>query len=146
MQPVPSGPAALPPCKEPPLPCANIAENLICWYTHAVVSGKIMAYSAPAFALAVVGIPVYIYIPKFLTDVVGVHISVLGAILLIARLFEAFTGPVIGLVSDRLDTLMGRRTDALFITRAASKNHCKGDRGFPQKSFNHRLCNGWDHT
>lgn len=68
-----------------------------------------MAYSAPAFALAVVGIPVYIYLPKFYTDVVGVHISALGAILLVVRLFDAFTDPVIGLVSDRLHTPMGRR-------------------------------------
>jgi GPH family glycoside/pentoside/hexuronide:cation symporter len=67
------------------------------------------AYAAPAFALAVVGIPVYVYIPKFYTDVVGVHISALGAILLIVRLFDAFTDPVIGIFSDRLKTPMGRR-------------------------------------
>lgn len=67
------------------------------------------AYSAPAFALAVVGIPVYVYIPKFYTDVVGVHISALGAILLIVRLFDAFTDPMIGIFSDRLQTPMGRR-------------------------------------
>jgi len=67
------------------------------------------AYSAPAFALAVVGIPVYVYIPKFYTDVVGVHIAALGAILLIVRLFDAFTDPLIGIFSDRLQTPMGRR-------------------------------------
>ncbi|MGM0451800.1 MAG: MFS transporter [Thermodesulfobacteriota bacterium] len=70
---------------------------------------KKLAYAAPAFALAVVGIPVYVYIPKFYTDVVGVHISALGAILLIVRLFDAVTDPVIGLVSDRIHTPMGRR-------------------------------------
>ncbi|MFW6283999.1 MAG: MFS transporter [Desulfosalsimonas sp.] len=70
---------------------------------------KKAAYSAPAFALALVGIPVYVYIPKFYTDVVGVNISALGAILLIVRLFDAFTDPVIGIFSDRLKTPMGRR-------------------------------------
>lgn len=74
-----------------------------------------LAYSAPAFSLAVVGIPVYVYIPKFYTDVVGVHISALGAILLIVRLFDAFTDPVIGLVSDRLRTPMGRRRPLIVI-------------------------------
>ncbi len=68
-----------------------------------------LAYSAPAFSLAVVGIPVYVYIPKFYTDVVGVHISALGVILMVVRLFDAITDPVIGLVSDRLRTPMGRR-------------------------------------
>jgi glycoside/pentoside/hexuronide:cation symporter, GPH family len=73
------------------------------------------AYSAPAFALAVVGIPVYIYIPKFYTDVMGVHISALGVILLVVRLFDAFTDPVIGLASDRLHTPMGRRRPFIAI-------------------------------
>jgi GPH family glycoside/pentoside/hexuronide:cation symporter len=68
-----------------------------------------LAYAAPAFALAVVGIPVYVYLPKFYTDVVGVHISALGIILLIVRLFDAVTDPAIGLISDRLKTPFGRR-------------------------------------
>ncbi|MFP4227032.1 MAG: MFS transporter, partial [Desulfobacterales bacterium] len=70
---------------------------------------KKIAYSAPAFALAVVGIPVYVYLPKFYTDVVGVHISALGVILLLVRLFDAVTDPAIGLISDRIQTPWGRR-------------------------------------
>ena len=72
-------------------------------------AGKKIAYAAPAFALAVVGIPVYVYLPKFYTDVVGVHISALGIILLIVRLFDAVTDPAIGLISDRIQTPWGRR-------------------------------------
>ncbi|MCU0598002.1 MAG: glycoside-pentoside-hexuronide (GPH):cation symporter [Desulfobacterales bacterium] len=67
------------------------------------------AYAAPAFALAVVGIPVYVYIPKFYTDVIGVHVSAMGLILLIVRLFDAVTDPAIGLISDRIQTPFGRR-------------------------------------
>ncbi len=76
---------------------------------------KKIAYAAPAFALAVVGIPVYVYIPKFYTDVVGVHISALGAILLVVRIFDAFTDPVIGLISDRTRTPLGRRRPFIAI-------------------------------
>jgi GPH family glycoside/pentoside/hexuronide:cation symporter len=47
-----------------------------------VPTGKKIAYAAPAFALAIVGIPVYVYIPKFYTDVVGVNIAMLGYLLL----------------------------------------------------------------
>ena len=68
---------------------------------RALAFGKKIAYAAPAFALAVVGIPVYVYLPKFYTDVVGVHISALGVILLIVRLFDAVTDPAIGLISDK---------------------------------------------
>jgi len=70
---------------------------------------KKTAYAAPAFALAVVGIPVYVYIPKFYTDVVGIHIGVLGLLLLAVRLFDAITDPLIGVVSDRTQTRFGRR-------------------------------------
>jgi glycoside/pentoside/hexuronide:cation symporter, GPH family len=70
---------------------------------------KKLAYAAPAFTLAVVGIPVYVYIPKFYTDVVGVHIGVLGFILLAVRLFDAITDPLLGYLSDRTSTPFGRR-------------------------------------
>ncbi len=70
---------------------------------------KKIAYGAPAFALAVVGIPVYVYIPKFYTDVVGIPVAVVGALLFGVRIFDAFTDPLIGLLSDRTRTRFGRR-------------------------------------
>ena len=67
------------------------------------------AYAAPAFALAVVGIPVYVYIPKFYTDVVGINISVLGSLMFSVRIFDALTDPAIGYLSDRTPNRFGRR-------------------------------------
>ena len=67
------------------------------------------AYAAPAFALAVVGIPVYVYIPKFYTDVVGINISVLGILMFSVRIFDAVTDPAIGYLSDRSKARSGRR-------------------------------------
>ncbi len=74
-----------------------------------VPTSKRLAYAAPAFALAVVGIPLYVYIPKFYTDVVGVHIAILGYLILGVRLFDAVTDPLIGFISDRTKTCFGRR-------------------------------------
>ena len=34
-----------------------------------------IAYALPALALAVVGIPIYVYVPKFYTDVVGIPVA-----------------------------------------------------------------------
>jgi glycoside/pentoside/hexuronide:cation symporter, GPH family len=68
-----------------------------------------VAYAAPAFALAVVGIPVYIYIPKFYTDVVGFNIGMLGFLLLAVRIFDAVTDPLLGYITDRSRTPFGRR-------------------------------------
>ena len=76
---------------------------------------KKIAYSAPAFALAVVGIPVYVYIPKFYTDVVGINIAVLGTILFSVRIFDAITDPAIGYISDRTQTRFGRRRPYIAI-------------------------------
>ncbi len=56
-----------------------------------------------------VGIPVYVYIPKFYTDVVGINVVLLGYILFSVRIFDAVTDPVIGYVSDRTKTRFGRR-------------------------------------
>ncbi len=52
-----------------------------------------LIYAAPAFALAIVGIPVYVHLPKFYTDVVGVSVGTVGAIVMAARLFDAVTDP-----------------------------------------------------
>ena len=75
----------------------------------AVPWSKRFAYGIPAFALAVVGIPVYVYLPKFYSDVVGIDIAMMGAILLAVRLFDAVSDPVIGLASDRTRSRHGRR-------------------------------------
>lgn len=78
-----------------------------------------LSYAFPAFSLAVIGIPVYVYMPKFYTDVIGLNISYVGGVLLAARIFDAVTDPAIGLLSDRTETRFGRRrpwilTGALF--------------------------------
>jgi len=70
---------------------------------------KKLSYGLPAFALAMVGIPVYVHIPKFYTDVIGVNIAWVGAILMAVRVFDAFSDPLMGIVSDRVHTRMGRR-------------------------------------
>ena len=68
-----------------------------------------IAYAAPAYALAVVGIPIYVYIPKFYTDIIGINVMVMGYILLSVRIFDAITDPAIGFISDRTKTPFGRR-------------------------------------
>lgn len=80
---------------------------------------KKLAYAAPAFALAVVGIPVYVYIPKFYTDVVGVGIGILGFILLAVRIFDAITDPLLGYLTDRTRTPFGRRRPYIALSSLA---------------------------
>jgi GPH family glycoside/pentoside/hexuronide:cation symporter len=67
------------------------------------------AYAAPGLSLAVVGIPLYVYIPKFYTDVVGVPIAILGHIVLAARLLDGILDPAVGYLSDQTRSRHGRR-------------------------------------
>ncbi len=74
-----------------------------------------LAYAAPAFALAVVGIPVYVYLPKFYTDVVGLPVGLLGSLILILRVTDALTDPLIGFWSDHSRTRWGRRKPFILL-------------------------------
>ncbi|GAB6096795.1 MFS transporter [Desulfatiferula olefinivorans] len=66
-------------------------------------------YAFPAFTLAVIGIPIYVFLPKFYTDTVGMDIAVVGVLLMAVRLFDAVTDPLIGHFSDEIRTPWGRR-------------------------------------
>ena len=76
---------------------------------------KAAIYAGPAFALAVVGIPIYVYVPKFYSDVVGIEIALMGYLLFSVRIFDAIIDPLIGYLSDRTQTLFGRRRPYIAI-------------------------------
>lgn len=74
------------------------------------LSGRVIfGYALPAFALSAVGIPLYVYLPKFYSDVVGASVTAMGVILGVVRIFDAVTDPMIGFMSDRTDSRFGRR-------------------------------------
>ena len=68
-----------------------------------------IVYALPGLVLATVGVPLYIYIPKFYTDTVGVSAAAMGGLILVARLLDAVSDPLIGVLSDRTRTRFGRR-------------------------------------
>lgn len=74
-----------------------------------------LAYAAPALAVAAVGLPVYVHAPKFYTDVVGVPVTTVGVVVLLARVFDAVTDPLVGGLSDRTRTRWGRRRPWLLV-------------------------------
>jgi GPH family glycoside/pentoside/hexuronide:cation symporter len=45
----------------------------------------------------------------FLTDVVGLHPAFAGFVLMVGKLWDAITDPLLGVISDRLKTRWGRR-------------------------------------
>lgn len=67
------------------------------------------AYAAPGLAFALVGIPIYVHLPKFYGDTLGMDLGLVGAIILLSRMWDAVTDPAIGFLSDRTRTSLGRR-------------------------------------
>lgn len=61
----------------------------------------IVSYAFLALPLSFAGLPLYIHAPDFYTRDLGLNIGILGAILLLIRLFDAVQDPLIGYYADR---------------------------------------------
>ncbi|MEP6965289.1 MAG: MFS transporter, partial [Polaromonas sp.] len=61
-----------------------------------------LAYGLLGLPLAFVALPLYVILPNHYAREFGVPLATLGALLLGARLFDAFTDPLLGRLSDRL--------------------------------------------
>ena len=61
-----------------------------------------MSYGSLGIALAFVALPLYVLLPNFYAREFGVGLSTLGAILLVARLFDALIDPALGRYTDRM--------------------------------------------
>lgn len=70
---------------------------------------RLLAYGLPGLALALPTIPAYVLLPAFYAETVGLGLAATGAVLLLARLLDGLTDPLIGLLSDRLHLPLGRR-------------------------------------
>ncbi|MBN2816651.1 MAG: MFS transporter [Campylobacterales bacterium] len=57
-------------------------------------------YALPAFSLALLGLPLYVYLPTFYAQDVGLGLFGVGLTLLVARLFDMLLDPLIGYWSD----------------------------------------------
>ena len=66
-------------------------------------------YALPAFALAIPTVPVFVFLPTFYADNLGLGLATTGVILLIARVLDVVTDPLVGILSDTLPTRWGRR-------------------------------------
>jgi len=69
----------------------------------------LVAYGAPALPLAALVLPVYVFLPQFYATQVGLGLSAVGTLLVLARLWDVATDPLIGVLSDRVATRFGRR-------------------------------------
>jgi len=62
---------------------------------------QLFAYGAFGLPLAMVALPIYMFVPQFYAAQFGLSLAVIGSALLLARLLDAFVDPLIGLWIDR---------------------------------------------
>ena len=75
------------------------------------------SYSAPATPLALVGLPLAVYLPAIYADAdgFGLTLGMVGLIITLSRFTDVVTDPVIGFLSDRLKTRWGRRKPFILV-------------------------------
>lgn len=67
---------------------------------HVPVS-TLAAYGLFGMPLAMAALPLYVHLPKFYGDYLGVNLALLGGVLLTLRLADGAIDPVLGVLSDR---------------------------------------------
>ena len=60
----------------------------------------LVSYGLPAVAISLLGLPLYIYLPTFYAQDVGLGVFMVGVVLFFARIFDMLIDPLIGYVSD----------------------------------------------
>jgi Na+/melibiose symporter-like transporter len=77
--------------------------------------GVLLAYGGLGLPLAALNLPLYVYLPAFYADELGLGLAAVGGALFAARLLDALTDPVIGELSDRSRSRFGRRRPWLLL-------------------------------
>jgi len=78
--------------------------------THSAVPTSILhAYAGVAFPLAAAFIALQVIVPTFYAEVTGLSLTTIGIVLLVARLWDTFTDPIVGTLSDLSKVRFGRR-------------------------------------
>ena len=70
---------------------------------------QLFAYGQVGLPLAALSLPLYVYLPSFYADTLGLGLATVGFVLLAARIWDFVTDPVIGILSDRLGRQRNRR-------------------------------------
>lgn len=79
-----------------------------------IPASTLIQYALPAVPLAALTLPLYIIVPTFYSESLGLPLASVGAALLAVRLADAVSDPLIGWVGDKWRPAIGRRK-ALFL-------------------------------
>ena len=69
----------------------------------------LFAFALPAAPISAMGLPLVVHLPPFYAGTLGLGLTVVGTIFMLARFWDVFTDPVLGILSDKYETRWGRR-------------------------------------
>lgn len=75
----------------------------------------ILIHGSVGMPLAIIGYPLVVYLPPFYAQEVGLNMALMAMVLVIARISDVITDPLIGTLSDRWQTRIGRRKPWLLM-------------------------------
>lgn len=75
----------------------------------------LISYASTAIPLAMLGLPLYIYLPTFYAQSIGMSVTMVGLILFLARLTDVITDPIVGMYNDRFQSRYGRRKPFMLL-------------------------------
>jgi len=70
---------------------------------------RLMAFASPLTPVTVAFVPLVLLLPGFYSQDLGFDIAVVGVVLIVARLFDVLSDPLVGVLSDRTRSRFGRR-------------------------------------
>ena len=76
---------------------------------------QIGAFGLPSIPISALGLPIVVYLPPFYGHDMGLSLTVVGTVFMMARFWDVFTDPVLGMVSDRFPSRWGRRRHWIVI-------------------------------
>lgn len=75
----------------------------------------ILIHGSVGMPLAVIGYPLVVYLPPFYAQEIGLNMALMAMVLVLARMSDVITDPLIGTLSDRWQTRLGRRKPWLLM-------------------------------
>lgn len=76
----------------------------------------LILYALPAIPLAALTLPLYIIVPTYYSETLGLPLAAVGAALLAIRIVDAVTDPAIGWLADRWRPRFGRRRTFMAVS------------------------------
>lgn len=75
----------------------------------------VLVHGSVGMPLAIIGYPLAVYLPPFYAQEMGLNMALMALVLVLARLTDVVTDPLMGIISDRWQTRFGRRKPWLVL-------------------------------